>query len=298
MTDTNSPKHSDYKLSLTRPAVPRQERSVSVETLIQRVLGPLSWISHILRFMPYIGFGKVLRFEDDLYRMDKGTDVLEWWAQELELGVEVEGLEHLPEDGPVILFCNHPTGLTDGIALWHGLKHKRPDMRVMMNAQGLDIIPAFHELLVPVRFGADNTIAGRKGMWQRLQGAVDRGQVTMMFPAGRLSQLDWFGDWDVHELPWQRGIVKIAKDFPQATMLPVFIEGRVRKHFYVLHRLFPFLRDVLLYTELHSKRHWPYRLKILPPAQVTSAKQAQELVESQKTKKWFQLPRHKRYLKK
>ena len=35
-----------------------------------------------------------------------------------------------------------------------------------------------------------------------------------MFPAGRLSQLDWFGDWDVHEQPWRKGIVKMARDYP------------------------------------------------------------------------------------
>ena len=77
------------------------------------------------------------------------------------------------------------------------------------------------------------------------------------------------------------------------TMLPVFIEGRVRKHFYVLHRLFPFLRDVLLYTEFHSKRFWPYRVRLLSPVPVTNAREVQAYVEGHKRRKWFQLPRQK-----
>ena len=89
--------------------------------------------------------------------MTHGPDLLEWWSDELALGVQVEGLEHLPASGPVILYANHPTGLTDGIALWDAVKAIRPDVKIMMNAQGLDVIPAFRDLLVPVRLGKNGT---------------------------------------------------------------------------------------------------------------------------------------------
>ena len=269
------------------------ERPAGIESTAKRVLGPLSWLTHVLKRIPYAGYKTALRFEDALYQMTHGPDLLEWWSDELALGVQVEGLEHLPASGPVILYANHPTGLTDGIALWDAIKAIRPDVKIMMNAQGLDVIPAFRDLLVPVRLGKNGTSTDVRGTWNRLTAAMDQGHVMFMFPAGRLSQLDWFGDWDVHEQPWRKGIVKMARDYPNVTMLPVFIEGRVRKHFYVLHRLFPFLRDVLLYTEFHSKRFWPYRVRLLSPVPVTNAREVQAYVEGHKRRKWFQLPRQK-----
>lgn len=269
------------------------ERPAGIESTAKRVLGPLSWLTHILKRIPYAGYQTALRFEDALYNMSQGPELLEWWSRELALDVQVDGLEHLPASGPVILYANHPTGLTDGIALWDAVKAKRSDVKVMMNAQGLDVIPAFKDLLVPVRLGKNGSSTDVRSTWNRLSDVMEQGAVTLMFPGARLSQLDWFGDWDVHEQPWRKGIVKMARDYPDATMLPVFIEGRVRRHFYLLHRLFPFLRDVLLYTEFHSKRFWPYRIRLLPPVPVQKASDVQAYVEGHKEKKWFQLPRQK-----
>ena len=123
-----------------------RERPAGIESTAKRVLGPLSWLTHVLKRIPYAGYKTALRFEDALYQMTHGPDLLEWWSDELALGVQVEGLEHLPASGPVILYANHPTGLTDGIALWDAIKAIRPDVKIMMNAQGLDVIPAFRDL--------------------------------------------------------------------------------------------------------------------------------------------------------
>ena len=156
------------------------ERPAGIESTAKRVLGPLSWLTHVLKRIPYAGYKTALRFEDALYQMTHGADLLEWWSDELALGVQVEGLEHLPASGPVILYANHPTGLTDGIALWDAIKAIRPDVKIMMNAQGLDVIPAFRDLLVPVRLGKNGTSTDVRGTWNRLTAAMEQGHVMFM----------------------------------------------------------------------------------------------------------------------
>ena len=263
----------------------------SIETTAKRVLGPLSWLIHLFKMLPYTGYQTALRFERDMRAMSRGVDLLEWWSKELHLNLQVEGIENVPVKGPVVLYANHPTGLCDGLSVWDAVKHKRPDFKIIMNAHGLDAFPAFKDLLVPVRLNKDGSSRDAYTMWSRLNGVLSQENLALMFPAGRLSQLDWFGDWDVHERPWRKGIQKIARDFPDAALVPVLIEGRVRKHFYILHRLFPALRDLLLYTEFHGKQNWSYAVRFLPPIEITSAATAQAYVEGHRRKKWFQLKR-------
>ena len=71
------------------------ERPAGIESTAKRVLGPLSWLTHVLKRIPYAGYKTALRFEDALSN-DPWCRLAEWWSDELALGVQVEGLEHLP----------------------------------------------------------------------------------------------------------------------------------------------------------------------------------------------------------
>ena len=49
----------------------------------------------------------------------------------LALKVEVAGLERLPRQGRLIVVCNHPTGIADGVAVYDALRTVRPDIAVL-----------------------------------------------------------------------------------------------------------------------------------------------------------------------
>ncbi|MEM9988378.1 MAG: hypothetical protein AAF723_02575, partial [Pseudomonadota bacterium] len=46
--------------------------------------------------------------------------------------LDVEGLEHIPENGAFIIALNHPTGIADGLAVHDALIEKRPDVIVFV----------------------------------------------------------------------------------------------------------------------------------------------------------------------
>ena len=38
--------------------------------------------------------------------------------------VDAHGVENIPDSGPAMVVCNHPTGIADGIILWSVLRRK------------------------------------------------------------------------------------------------------------------------------------------------------------------------------
>ena len=75
-----------------------------------------------------------------------------WWSHELKLNVEVEGQQHIPTEGPILFYGNHPTGIGDGIAIYDALRAAGLDheLAFVMNAQGLEGTPAIADVAVHV----------------------------------------------------------------------------------------------------------------------------------------------------
>jgi hypothetical protein len=81
-----------------------------------------------------------------------GRETLDYVSELLALEVEAAGLEHVPTAGKVVIICNHPTGIADGLAVYQGLKAIRGDMIFYANADALRVSPRLASVIIPVEW--------------------------------------------------------------------------------------------------------------------------------------------------
>ena len=80
-----------------------------------------------------LDYAKARRMADAISVMG-GARALEHVSALLDVRVEATGLERVPRTGRVVLVCNHPTGIADGVAVYDALKPIRPDILFYANS--------------------------------------------------------------------------------------------------------------------------------------------------------------------
>jgi putative hemolysin len=147
--------------------------------------------------------------------------------QYFEIDIDIKGLEHIPENGGAILALNHPLGGMDGIALIHALRHKRPDVVLIVNDLLLNI-KQLSKLFVGVnKFGRN-----QGSVRQNIKGAFEKEQIVIIFPAGMVTRIH-FGQ--IIEPEWKKTFVSYARQL-QRPIVPIYIRGRLSKTFYRINR--------------------------------------------------------------
>jgi putative hemolysin len=191
-------------------------------------------------------------------RAAAGDPAVDFSARALAvLGIDVvvpdDALADVPRSGPVIVVANHPSGALDGLALLTLIRRVRSDVRLMGN-RWLRWLPELRECLVPVDvFGAPADAVRRNGT--ALRSAIQwlsRGGCLGIFPSGEVAYRD-LPDGRVIESPWHHTAAELALR-TDATVVPMFIDGRNSKLFRAAGRLHPLLRTALLPHELWAKR--------------------------------------------
>lgn len=241
-------------------------RGSNIEATARRKMGWFAWALDVLSAIPFLGLKTLFRFDAAAGRMQKGRDVLAWWSNELRLRVDVEGQENIPTSGPILLYGNHPTGIGDGIAMYDALQAigLRHELAIVMNAQGLEGTPAIADVAVHVGVERGVRTNNKREVWRGLQQAVKDEKALVLFPSGKLSQPKWPWSNTFYEGGWRPGVVSIPQKFPALKVVPFRMEARNSRLYYWLNGLFPFLKDVLLYTEFQAKRQAHYRIRFLP----------------------------------
>jgi putative hemolysin len=198
----------------------------------------------------------------DAVRGLPGAAIMDLVADELDLGVVDTGRPYLPANGPAILVANHPTGLADGIAVWQSVKRRRPDMRFLVNGDALRVAPGLVDVMIPIELQqARRGRAASRAAFRHLEGAVERGQLLVVFPSGRLAYLSWRG---LRERVWLPSVLSIARRH-KLPIVPMHIKARNSPAFYALSMLGRELRDVTLFRELLNKRGRRFALSYGPP---------------------------------
>ncbi len=190
-----------------------------------------------------------------------GARIMDMLATDLALDTEDTGLPYLPERGSAILVANHPTGLADGIAVWQSGKRRRPDMRFLVNGDALRVAPGLIDVMIPIELSAaKRSRAASRQAFRHLEEAVERGQLLVVFPSGRLAYLSWRG---LQERAWLPSVLSIARRH-NLPIVPLHIKARNSPTFYALSMLAAELRDVTLFRELLNKRGRRFRLSYGP----------------------------------
>ena len=176
--------------------------------------------------------------------------------------VEVRGLERIPRTGPALVVANHPTGIADGIIMWHVLSQRRDDLFVYANSDILRVLPQMESLIAPVEWRVDKrTHAKTRETMAYTRRAIEQGRLGVIFPSGRLAKRRGLR---LHEREWMPSAAMIARKF-DLDVIPVNVRARNSALFYLFDLIHPSLRDITLFHETLNKGRQPYRLNVGRP---------------------------------
>ena len=208
-----------------------------------------------------LGYDRTLDLAEAM-RSVSGPDIMDTMGELLCRDVEASGLGHLPRHGPALIVANHPTGIADGIVLWHLIARQRPDLFFYANADILRVLPQMETLIAPVEWREEKRSHARtRETMAYTRQALDDGRLGVIFPSGRLAKRRGLR---LHERPWMASAAMIARKF-DAPVIPVNIRARNSALFYLFDLVHPTLRDITLFHETLNKDRQPYRVTIGEP---------------------------------
>ncbi|RAK64938.1 GNAT family N-acetyltransferase [Phenylobacterium kunshanense] len=218
----------------------------------------------LLRPMLYalLDYGKARRMADTIAPL-AGRAALDHVSELLALSVAARGLERIPPDGRVVVVCNHPTGIADGVAVYDALKTLRPDICFYANADAHRVSPRFHEVLIPVEWvEAKRTREKTRAMLALTREALEGERCLAIFPAGRLARRQ--PDGSLADPEWMPSAISIARKY-EAPVVPIHVAGPWSAMFHLFDGVSQELRDITLFHELLNKRGRPFSLTVGPP---------------------------------
>ncbi|MEW5684768.1 MAG: 1-acyl-sn-glycerol-3-phosphate acyltransferase [Pseudomonadota bacterium] len=213
-----------------------------------------------------LDYAKARRMADAIAPLP-GRAALDHISDLLALKVAISGLAHAPASGRLVVICNHPTGIGDGIAVYDALKALRPDICFYANADAHRVSPGFGEVLIPVEWvEAKRTREKTRATLTLTREAMEAERCLVIFPAGRLARKQ--ADGALRESEWMSSAVSIARKY-DAPVLPIHLDGPWSTLFHFFHGFSGELRDITLFHELLNKHGRPFRLTVgpvIPPA--------------------------------
>ena len=217
----------------------------------------------ILRPLLYamLGYAKARRMADAMAPLG-GREAMDYASAMLSVRVEARGLERIARSGRLVLVCDHPTGIADGVAVYDALKAVRPDLVFFANADALRVAPRLVETLVPVEWVEAKRTRERTRLTLTLaREAFEAERAVMIFPAGMLARRV---KGVLTDPPWAPSALSLARKYG-ATVVPMHLSGPVSTLFHLFDRFSHELRDITLFHELLNKRHGRFALTVGPP---------------------------------
>ena len=207
-----------------------------------------------------LDYGKARRMADAIAPLG-GRAAIDAVSDLLSVKVQATGLERLPASGRVIVVCNHPTGIADGVAVHDALKVLRPDLMFYANADAHRVCAGFDEVLIPVEWvEAKRTRERTRLTLASAHAAFEAERALVIFPAGRISVPE---HGVLTDPPWAPTAISLARRHG-APILPVHVSGPPSVLFNLLDRVSLELRDITLFHELLNKRGKAFAVTIGP----------------------------------
>lgn len=234
-------------------------------------------VSRLVPGFMITGLEKVIH-QDDLNEIlrvtypSRGSEFSEKVLRHLDITVEAEGLDSLPEGRRYMFASNHPLGGLDGIALIALLGQKYGDegVRFMVNDMLMNVEP-LRDVFLPVnKFGSQ----GREAV-EAINDALASDKQVLQFPAGLVSRLQKGGK--IEDLEWQKAFVAKAIEYDR-DIVPVKFEALNSRKFYKIASLRKRLglkvniEQALLPGEVCKSRGKSFRIKFGNPISIESLK--------------------------
>lgn len=198
-----------------------------------------------------LDYAKARRMADQIAPLP-GRAALDSVSAMLALRVSAQALDRAPSSGRLIVVCNHPTGIADGLAVYDALRALRDDICFYANADALRVSPRFEEVLIPVEWvEAKRTRERTRRTLELTRAAMEAERCLVVFPAGRLARRQ--PDGSLADPPWAPTALSLARRH-RAPVLPLHVAGPWSTLFHFFHRVSPELRDITLFHELLNKQ--------------------------------------------
>lgn len=225
------------------------------------------WSWPVIRPVLYsmLGYKKALAMAD-MVATQSGARAFDDLSAQLEFDMTFRnGLDRIPETGPLLVAINHPTGLADGIAVWSALTRKRRDIEIFANADAIRVSQTMTDVIIPVEWVVNKrSTAKTKETLRRAKQAFENGKCVVIFPSGKLAGRE---DGKMIERPWFPTVVSLARK-QKCPVLPLHLSSKNSELYYFLSKLNGELRDITLFYELLNKKGSKFELtfgKPIPP---------------------------------
>jgi putative hemolysin len=197
-----------------------------------------------------------------VYANFEGVDFLTKIIKELNIKVEIEGIENLPDNGKCFFVANHPFGFVDGLILTSTVANKYGDFKAIGNNVFMHIPHLKGNIAAVNVFGTNS-----KKYVIELERVFNSDIPITHFPAGLVSRIK---KGKVEDRDWQKSFIKKAVA-SQRNVVPFYFYGRNSLLFYFIYiarktfGISKTLELVLLPHELFNKRNKTIRVKIGKP---------------------------------
>ena len=198
---------------------------------------------------------------NDLYLKSKNYDnESNFWSSALQvlnidLCINYLNDVEVPRKEALIIVCNHPYGIIDGISIGKIISFYRDDYMFLAN-EALKKIPEISDKIIPVDL---NTLNNKKNRTSNLSSLrkvyshLDEGGCLIIFPGGEVSSSNGIFDKPI-DPKWSSLPVKLSRTF-DCNILPIFIHGSSSLLFQFITKISFSLRKYFLFREVLKKRN-------------------------------------------
>ena len=209
------------------------EKTIDIDKILRDKMGAKA------KFVPSfaVNWLKRILHEDEVNQFlwdSRGLSGTEWLTEcvrYLDMTLQIEGLENLPDkdDGKLYTFVsNHPLGGQDGVALGSIIgKHYDGRFRYLVNDLLLNL-PG----LKPVSIGINKTGKQSRDFPRMVEAGFKSDNHILMFPAGLNSRKI---NGKIHDLEWKKTFIAKCVEY-QRDVVPIFFGGRNSDRFYRIAR--------------------------------------------------------------
>ncbi len=209
------------------------EKTIDIDKILRDKMGAKA------KFVPSFAVNRLKRIlhEDEVNQFlwdSRGLSGTEWLTEcvrYLDMTLQIEGLENLPDkdDGKLYTFVsNHPLGGQDGVALGSIIgKHYDGRFRYLVNDLLLNL-PG----LKPVSIGINKTGKQSRDFPRMVEAGFKSDNHILMFPAGLNSRKI---NGKIHDLEWKKTFIAKSVEY-QRDVVPIFFGGRNSNRFYRIAR--------------------------------------------------------------
>lgn len=158
----------------------------------------------------------------------EGVEFADAALKDLNISLDVVGIENIPENGRYIFASNHPLGGLDGIALIKilGSIYGNDGFKFLVNDMLMNVAPLKPVFLPINKYGSQGKEAAKQ-----INSTYESSAQILVFPAGLVSRKH--KDGKIKDLEWQKAFVAKAIEYKR-DIIPIYFDGQNSSFFYNL----------------------------------------------------------------